>query len=63
MNFRAVFIAIVIATGLIVSAYPREFKTSAPDRGTAGAALIRASGKCAEVSSQPPVFHRPMNSR
>ena len=48
MNFRAVFIAIVIATGLIVSAYLVNSKRPRLIVEQPSAAFVRASGKCAE---------------
>ena len=48
MNFRAIFIAIVIATGLIVSAYLVNSKRPRLIVEQPSAAFIRASGKCAE---------------
>jgi hydroxylamine dehydrogenase len=48
MNFRTVFIAIVIATGLIVSAYLVNSKRPRVVVEQPNAAFIRASGKCAE---------------
>lgn len=48
MNFRTVFIAIVIATGLIVSAYLINSKRPSIVVEQPGADYVKASGKCAE---------------
>ncbi len=48
MNFRAVFIAIVIATGLILAAYLVNSKRPRLVVEQPSADLVRASGKCAE---------------
>ncbi|MDR3458625.1 MAG: multiheme c-type cytochrome [Verrucomicrobiae bacterium] len=48
MNFRTVFIAIVIATGLVVSAYLVNAKRPRVVVEQPSAAFITASGKCAE---------------
>ena len=48
MNFRSVFIAIVIATGLIVAAYLVNSKRPRIVVEQPNAAFVRASGKCAE---------------
>ena len=48
MNFRAVFIAIVIATGLIVSAYLINSRRPRVVVEQPNPDLVRASGKCAE---------------
>ena len=48
MNFRAVFIAIVIGTGLIVSAYLVNSKRPRIVVDQPNADYIKASGKCAE---------------
>jgi nitrate/TMAO reductase-like tetraheme cytochrome c subunit len=48
MNFRAVFIAIVIATGLILAAYLVNSKRPRIVVEQPNADFVRASGKCAE---------------
>jgi hypothetical protein len=48
MNFRAVFIAIVIATGLILAAYLVNSKRPRIVVEQPNAEFVRASGKCAE---------------
>ena len=48
MNFRAVFIALVIGTGLIVSAYVINSKRPSIVVQQPNAAFVTASGKCAE---------------
>lgn len=48
MNFRAVFIALVIGTALIVSAYVINSKRPALEVGQPNADFVKASGKCAE---------------
>ena len=48
MNFRAVFIAIVIGTGLIVSAYIVNSRRPAIVTQQPTADYVKASGKCAE---------------
>jgi hypothetical protein len=48
MNFRAVFIAITIATALILSAYLVNSRRPHTSIEQPSAAFIRASGKCAE---------------
>ena len=48
MSFRAVFIALVIATALIVSAYIINWYRPKIVTEQPSAALVRASGKCAE---------------
>jgi hypothetical protein len=59
MNFRAVFIAIVIATGLIVSAYLINSKRPSVVVEQPSADFVRASGKCAEChrNSQYSIVH------
>jgi hydroxylamine dehydrogenase len=48
MTFRAVFIAITLATGLIVSAYLVNSHRPRVEVEQPSAAFVRASGKCAE---------------
>ena len=48
MNFRAVFIALVIGTALIVSAYVINSKRPAIEVRQPNADFVKASGKCAE---------------
>ena len=48
MNFRAVFIAIIIATGLIVSAYLVNSQRPRTVVDQPNAEYVKASGKCAE---------------
>jgi len=48
MNFRTVFIAIVIATGLIVAAYLVNSQRPSIVVDQPNVAFIKASGKCAE---------------
>jgi hypothetical protein len=59
MNFRPVFIAIILATGLIVSAYWINSKRPRVVVEQPSAALVRASGKCAEChrNSQYSIVH------
>lgn len=59
MSFRAVFIAIVIATALIVSAYLVHSRRPRMEVEQPSAAFVRASGKCAEchLNSQYSVVH------
>src|SRR5215510_12016667 len=48
MSFRAVFIAITIATGLILAAYLVNSRRPRVVVEQPSAAFVRASGKCAE---------------
>lgn len=48
VNFRAVFIAITIATGLIIAAFLVNSRRPTVEVDQPNAALVRASGKCAE---------------
>ena len=48
MRFRAVFIAITIATALIISAFLINSRRPRVDTQQPSAAFVRASGKCAE---------------
>jgi hypothetical protein len=48
LSFRAVFIAIVLGTALIVAAFILEFYRPREVREQPTSALVRASGKCAE---------------
>ena len=48
MNFRTVFIAIIIATGLIVSAYLVNSQRPRIVVDQPNVDFIKASGKCAE---------------
>ncbi len=51
MSFRSVFIAIVISTGLIVGAFMLNRARPPADTEHQSAALVRATGKCAECHS------------
>jgi hypothetical protein len=51
VSFRSVFIAFVLGTALIVAAYLIHFQRPAAIRDQPSAALVRASGKCAECHS------------
>ena len=55
MNFRNVFIAIVLATGLIVAAYLVNSKRPRVVVEQPSAALVSASGKCAECHRIPSI--------
>src|SRR5215470_937305 len=59
MNFRAVFIAITIATALILSAYLLNSRRPRTAVEQPSAAFVRASGKCAEchLNSQYSIVH------
>jgi hypothetical protein len=59
MSFRAVFIAIVIATALIISAYLINSRRPREQVEQPSAAFVRATGKCAEchINSQYSVVH------
>src|SRR6478672_746764 len=59
MSFRAVFIAITIATALIVSAYLVNSRRPRVVVEQPSAAFVRASGKCAEchLNTQYSVVH------
>jgi hydroxylamine dehydrogenase len=59
MNFRAVFIAITIATALILSAYLVNSRRPRVVVEQPSAAFVRASGKCAEchLNTQYSVVH------
>src|SRR5262249_40653388 len=59
MNFRAVFIAVTIATALIVAAYLINSKRPRVVVEQPSAAFVRASGKCAEchMNAQYSVVH------
>lgn len=59
MNFRAVFIAIVLATGLIISAYLINGRRPREQVQQPSAAFVRATGKCAEChrNAQYSVVH------
>src|SRR5215831_11522390 len=59
MNFRAVFIAITIATAMIVAAYLVNSRRPRVVVEQPSAAFVRASGKCAEchLNSQFSVVH------
>jgi hydroxylamine dehydrogenase len=48
MNFRAVFIAVVIGTALIVAAFVVNWYRPRGETDQPSAAFVRASGKCAE---------------
>src|SRR5215472_14550944 len=48
MTFRAVFIAVVIATALIVSAYLLHSRRPRSELEQPTAAFVKATGKCAE---------------
>jgi hydroxylamine dehydrogenase len=52
MSFRPVFIAVVVAFGLIVSAFLVNRARPRVETEQPSAALVRASGKCAECHSQ-----------
>ena len=59
MTFRAVFIALVIATALIVSAYLVHSRRPKSDLEQPNAAFVKATGKCAEchLNTQYSVVH------
>jgi hypothetical protein len=59
MSFRPVFIAVVIAFGLIVSAFLINRARPRVETDQPSAALVRASGKCAEchIAQQYSVVH------
>jgi hydroxylamine dehydrogenase len=59
MNFRAVFIAITLATAMIVTAYLVNSKRPRVVVEQPSAAFVRASGKCAEchLNSQYSIVH------
>src|SRR5215831_3662576 len=59
MNFRAVFIAITIATAMIVAAYLVNSRRPRVVVEQPSAAFVRASGKCAEchLNTQYSVVH------
>jgi hypothetical protein len=59
MNFRAVFIAITIATAMIVAAYLVNSRRPRVVVEQPSAAFVRASGKCAEchLNSQYSIVH------
>lgn len=48
MSFRALFIAVVIATALLVAGFLIHSRRPASDLGQPSATFVRASGKCAE---------------
>ena len=48
MSFRAVFIAVVLAFGLMVAAFLVNRQRPATDTGSGNPDFIRATGKCAE---------------
>ena len=52
MSFRPVFIAVVIAFGLIVSAFLVNRARPRVETDQPSAEFVRASGKCAECHSQ-----------
>jgi hydroxylamine dehydrogenase len=52
MSFRSVFIAVVIAFALIVSAFLVNRARPRSETDQPSASLVRASGKCAECHSQ-----------
>ena len=52
MGFRAVFIAVVIGTGLVVGAFLVNSKRPAAVTNKFSADLVRSSGKCAECHSE-----------
>src|SRR6478609_3228005 len=59
MNFKGVFIAITIATGMVVAAYLVNSKRPRVVVEQPSAAFVRASGKCAEchLNTQYSVVH------
>ena len=59
MTFRAVFIALVIATALIISAYLVNSRRPRVVVEQPSAAFVRASGKCAEchLNTQYSIVH------
>ncbi len=59
MQFRAVFIAITLATAMIVAAYLVNSRRPRVDIEQPSAAFVRASGKCAEchLNSQYSIVH------
>src|ERR1043166_1953717 len=59
MNFRAVFIAITIATALILAAYLVNSRRPRVIVEQPSAAFVRASGKCAEchLNAQYSIVH------
>jgi len=65
MNFRAVFIALVIATALIVSAYVINLRRPRVVIEQPSAAFVSASGKCAEChrNNQYSIVHEYEMSR
>src|SRR5438270_2539849 len=52
MSFRGVFIAIFLGTAMVVSAFLVNAKRPAVERSQPTAALVRATGKCAECHRQ-----------
>jgi len=52
MSFRSVFIAVVIAFGLIIGAFLVNRARPAVESGQPSASLARATGKCAECHTQ-----------
>jgi hypothetical protein len=52
MSFRPVFIAVVIAFGLIVSAFLLNRARPRVETDQPSAEFVRASGKCAECHTQ-----------
>ena len=52
MSFRGVFIAIVLGTAMVVSAFVLQSKRPRIEVARPTAALVRAAGKCAEHHRQ-----------
>src|SRR5262249_30880135 len=52
MSFRSVFVALVIAFGLIVGAFLINRQRPPVETGQPSAAFVRATGKCAECHTQ-----------
>ena len=48
MSFRGVFIAIVLSTGMIVSAFILQSARPRQEVNRVSAALVKATGKCAD---------------
>ncbi len=59
MQFRNVFIAVLIATALMISAYLLNSRRPRTEVEQPSAAFVRATGKCAEchINSQYSVVH------
>jgi hypothetical protein len=48
VSFTAIFVAVVLATALIVAAFLIQSKRPSVERSEPSAALVEATGKCAE---------------